>query len=65
MMQTLDFSGGQQPKPDLADMPQHEFKPMNLRESFVLAIPDLVVMAFMIILLFTGSFVSFLRYDIR
>ena len=65
MMKNLNLSGGQQPKPVLDDMPHHEFKPMNLRESFALAIPDLVVMAFMIILLFAGAFVSFLKYDIR
>ena len=65
MMKNLNLSGGQQPKPVLDDMPLHQFKPMNLRESFALAIPDFVVMAFMIILLFAGAFVSFLKYDIR
>ena len=55
----------QQPKPDLSTMPQHEFKPMSLNESLTLAIPDMVVMILMIILLFAGAFVSFLRYDIR
>lgn len=65
MIQSINFSGGQQPKPKLDDMPLHEFKQMTLRESFALSIPDIVVMAFMIIVLFAGAFVSFLKYDIR
>ena len=65
LMESIDFNNVQQPKPVLDDMPQHEFKPMSLSESFTLALPDLVVMVLMIILLFAGAFVSFLRYDIR
>jgi len=64
MMQSISFTG-QQPKPVLDDMPQHEFVPMSLGSSFSLALPDLVVMVLMIIVLFAGAFVSFLRYDIR
>ncbi len=53
------------PKPVLDDMPQHEFVPMSLSSSLSLALPDLVIMVLMIIVLFAGAFVSFLRYDIR
>ena len=66
MMQTMNLDNmAEQPKPVLDDMPQHEFVPMSLNESFSLALPDLVVMILMIIVLFAGAFVSFLRYDIR
>ncbi|MFH1943687.1 MAG: ABC transporter permease subunit [bacterium] len=65
MGQNLDFNNVQQPRPVLDDMPLHEFVPMSLGESFSLALPDLVVMVLMIIVLFAGAFVSFLRYDIR
>ncbi|MCK5145140.1 ABC transporter permease subunit [bacterium] len=65
MMENLDFNARQQPKPVLDDMPLHEFVPMTLADSFALALPDFVVMILMIIVLFAGAFVSFLRYDIR
>lgn len=65
MMENLDFNAQQQPKPVLDDMPQHEFVPMALSDAFSLALPDMVVMVMMIIVLFAGAFVSFLRYDIR
>jgi len=65
MMRTLNFQSNEQPKPVLDDMPQFDFKPMSVRESFALALPDLVILALMTILLFVGAFVSFLRYDIR
>ena len=65
MIKSINFDGPTQPKPVLDDMPQHEFKPMTLRESFVLALSDIVVLVLMIIILFSGAFVSFLRYDIR
>jgi len=64
-MRNINFGSAEQPKPVLDDMPQHEFKPMNLGESFSLALPDLIILALMTILLFVGAFVSFLRYDIR
>ena len=65
MMANLNFGGGQQPKPVLDDMPVHEFTRMSLADSFSLALPDMVVMVLMVIVLFAGAFVSFLRYDIR
>ena len=66
MMQSINFDRtAEQPKPDISDMPQHEFKPESFRDSLALAIPDFAVMILMIIVFFTGSFVSFLRYDVR
>ena len=56
---------GQQTKLDLGDMPQHEFKPEEFSESMVRMLPDLFLMAFLIILFFVGSYVSFIRYDVR
>ena len=46
-------------------MPQHEFAPENLGESMMRAIPDFAIMVLLIILFFTGAFVSFLKYDVR
>jgi ABC-type transport system involved in multi-copper enzyme maturation permease subunit len=65
MMKTLNMGGGEQPKPELSDMPQFEFKPERLSESVKRMLPDLVLMVFLIILFFVGSYVSFLRYDVR
>ncbi len=65
MMKTLNMGGGEQPKPELSDMPQFEFKPERLGESVKRMLPDLVLMVFLIILFFVGSYVSFLRYDVR
>jgi len=66
MVQSLNLSGsGEQPKPEVGDMPMHEFMPESLSESFARALPDFIVMVLLIILFFTGAFVSFLRYDVR
>lgn len=65
MMKSLNFSGGQQPKPELDDMPQFEFMPEKLSDSFVRVLPDLVLMIFLVILFFVGSYVSFIKYDVR
>ena len=66
MIKSIDFSKpGQQQKPDLSDMPQHEFRPESLRDSFINVIPDFTIMILLIILFFTGAFVSFLSYDVR
>jgi hypothetical protein len=64
MMQGNIF-GGQQVKPDLADMPQHEFIPEGLGDSFERVLPDIILMVFLIILFFVGAYVSFIRYDVR
>ena len=66
MMQSINFDRtAQQPKPEISDMPLHEFQPESLRDSLALAIPDFAVMILMIIVFFSGAFVSFLRYDVR
>ena len=66
VMQSFDMNNPlQQPKPDMSDMPVHEFKPQSLRDSFALALPDFVVMILMVIMFFSGSFVAFLRCDVR
>ena len=66
MMRSLNFEqGGQQPKPEIADMPVFEFQQETLNRSFTRALPDYLVMAFMIIIFFAGAFVSFIRYDVR
>ena len=64
MMQGNIF-GGEQIKPDLSDMPQHEFIPEGLGDSFKRVLPDIILMVFLIIFFFVGAFVSFLRYDVR
>jgi len=64
MMQGNIF-GGEQIKPDLSDMPQHEFIPEGLGDSFKRVLPDVILMIFLIMLFFVGAFVSFLRYDVR
>lgn len=66
MMQNINFGNpAKQPKPDISDMPAHDFRPMSLRDSLSLAIPDITALALMIIVFFSGAFVSFLRYDVR
>ena len=66
MMKSINFNDpANQPKPDISDMPRHEFKPESLRVSFAKALPDFLVMVLMIIVFFAGAFVSFLRYDVR
>ena len=66
MMQSINFSDpSKQPKPDISDMPRHEFRAESLRDSFAFAIPDFAIMILMIIIFFILTFVSFLRYDVR
>lgn len=65
MMRTLNLSGGQQPTPELDDMPQHEFSAETFGDSFSRVLPDLVLMILLIILFFVGAFVSFNKYDVR
>ena len=65
MMRTLNLGGGEQPKPELDDMPQMDFIPERLGDSFKRVLPDLILMIFLIILFFVGAYVSFLRYDVR
>jgi ABC-type transport system involved in multi-copper enzyme maturation permease subunit len=66
MMANLDMSGkSQMPKPDLNDMPRHDFRPQTFKDSLLLALPDLAIMALMVLLFAMGAFVSFIRYDVR
>jgi len=66
MMASINFNNqGNQPKPDISDMPLHEFNPESLQVSCAKALPDYLIMILMIIVFFTGTFVSFLRYDVR
>ena len=64
-MRSLNLSGGQQPTPELDDMPQHEFSAETFGDSFSRILPDLVLMFLLIILFFVGAFVSFNKYDVR
>ncbi|HUU28908.1 MAG TPA: ABC transporter permease subunit [archaeon] len=65
MMRTLKLGSVEQPRPDISDMPVHQFEPESLNQSLAAALPDFAIMILLIILFFTGAFVSFLRYDVR
>ena len=65
MMKSLNLRGGEQPKPDISDMPVHEFKSETLGQSVHSTMVDFTIMLLLVILFFTGAFVSFLRYDVR
>ena len=66
MMANLRLSSMEaQAKPDVSDMPQHEYTPFSLSDSVQRAIPSMAVLALMIVVFFAGAFVSFLRYDVR
>ena len=66
MMRTLDFTGqGQQAKVVLDDMPQLKFEPESLGKSMARTLPDFAVMIVLIIAFFVGSYVSFLKADVR
>jgi len=65
MMRSLNLSGGQQPTPELGDMPRHEFSAETFGDSFSRMLPDFMLMVFLIILFFVGAFVSFSKYDVR
>jgi len=67
-MKSLDFTKiaeGKMPEIDISDMPEHNFKPESLRNSFARVLPDFFIMIGFIIVFFVGAYVSFLRYDIR
>ncbi|MGA2588259.1 MAG: DUF3526 domain-containing protein, partial [Candidatus Aminicenantales bacterium] len=66
MMKSIDFSGtGQTVKVVLDDMPMHKFDSESLGKSFSRTLPDFGLMLFLIIIFFAGSYVSFLKYDVR
>jgi ABC-type transport system involved in multi-copper enzyme maturation permease subunit len=62
---TRNTSATMAQKPDIESMPRHTFEPENLRNSLRQALPDFAILAFMILAVFAGAFVSFLRYDVR
>ncbi len=65
MMQSINFTTGENAKVVLDDMPQHKFEPETLGKSFFRTLPDFGLMIFLIILFFAGAYVSFLKYDVR
>jgi ABC-type transport system involved in multi-copper enzyme maturation permease subunit len=65
MMKSLNLQTGQTGKVVLDDMPQHKFEPETLGRSFARTLPDFGLALFLIIIFFAGSYISFLRYDVR
>ncbi|MCX6565487.1 MAG: ABC transporter permease subunit [Candidatus Aminicenantes bacterium] len=66
MMSNIDFTGGgATAKVVLDDMPLHSFENESLSKSLARTIPDVVLMAVLIIVFFVGAYVSFLKYDVR
>ena len=59
------FSESGEDQIKLDDMPQLEFIPEKLGDSFKRMLPDMVLMVFLIILFFVGAYISFLKYDVR
>lgn len=55
----------QPPKPSFEDMPRHAFVPETLGDSLYSIRYDLTLLILLNIILFAGTFVSFLRYDVR
>lgn len=49
----------------ISDMPVLEFIPENLNNSVSRMIPDILMLVMLVIVFFTGAYVSFLRYDVR
>ncbi len=50
---------------DVSDMPQFNPEPMTFREAFAPIVLDLGILGFAIFITFLGSFLAFLRYDLR
>lgn len=67
MFQDMQFGrhGATPEKPSLDGMPGYGFTPQNLGDSFSQALIDIFIMILMNIVLFAGSYVSFLKYDVR
>jgi ABC-type transport system involved in multi-copper enzyme maturation permease subunit len=62
---SISFTGGDVPKINLDDMPQHKYQGESLSKSLLRTLPDFALMVIMIILFFVGAYVSFLHYDVR
>jgi ABC-type transport system involved in multi-copper enzyme maturation permease subunit len=56
---------GDRPLVDLAGMPQFTFEPESLSKSLARVLPDVGLMAVLIIVLYVGAYISFRKYDIR
>jgi ABC-type transport system involved in multi-copper enzyme maturation permease subunit len=56
---------GEQGKVNLADMPQYKYEPEALGKSLARTLPDIGLMAVLIIVFFAGAYASFLKYDVR
>ncbi len=66
MMRNLNMQTGEMgAKVVLDDMPQHAFVPETLGKSFARTLADIGLMLVLIIVFFTGAYVSFLKYDVR
>jgi ABC-type transport system involved in multi-copper enzyme maturation permease subunit len=63
--QSINFQTGELGKIKLDDMPQHQIEPERLGKSLARTLPDFALMIVMIIVFFVGSYISFLRYDVR
>ena len=50
---------------DLSDVPQFQSPKQTIRDVISTTIVDIGLMILYIIVVFAGSFVSFLRYDVR
>ncbi len=65
LMKNFSFTGGDQGKIDLAEMPQHKYEAESLSKSLARTLPDFGLMVVLIIVFFAGAYVSFLKYDVR
>jgi ABC-type transport system involved in multi-copper enzyme maturation permease subunit len=66
MMSSINFeTGGTTGKVVLDDMPLHSFAGESLSKSLARTVPDIVLMAVLIIVFFVGAYISFLKYDVR
>ncbi len=65
MMKSINFQTGEAGKVVLTDMPQHSFDPEPLAKSAARTLPDIGLMAVLIVVFFAGAYVSFLKYDVR
>jgi len=65
MLKNLNFLTGESGKLVLDDMPQHKFEPETLGNSLARTLPDFGAMIVLIVVLFAGAYISFLKYDVR
>ncbi len=64
--QDMQFGPNAKPvKPNLEGLPVYEFIPQKLGDSLQQALTDIILLVLMNAVLFAGSYVSFLKYDVR